>query len=108
MFCCVSTEEAAPPLPSCSVTHYENGSSSDIMGSPPPLEKPKRNGTRLEEARPTVESLLTELEGPVPSPRCCIHVFSSIQHSLWKAVHLKTNLEGCATLEIRASQNIAI
>uniref|UniRef100_A0AAQ4PSU5 Paxillin n=1 Tax=Gasterosteus aculeatus aculeatus TaxID=481459 RepID=A0AAQ4PSU5_GASAC len=63
-----TTEEAAPPLPSCSVTHYENGSSSDIMGSPPPLEKPKRNGTRLEEARPTVESLLTELEGPVPSP----------------------------------------
>ncbi|KAM8885798.1 uncharacterized protein pxnb isoform 2-T2 [Spinachia spinachia] len=63
-----TTEEAAPPLPSCSVTHYENGSSSDIMGSPPLLEKPKRNGTRLEEARPTVESLLTELEGPVPSP----------------------------------------
>ncbi|XP_062418442.1 paxillin-like isoform X1 [Pungitius pungitius] len=63
-----TTEEAAPPLPSCSITHYENGSSCDIMGSPPPLEKPKRNGTRLEEARPTVESLLTELEGPVPSP----------------------------------------
>ncbi|TNN70654.1 Paxillin [Liparis tanakae] len=31
-------------------------------------EKPKRNGTRLEEARPTVESLLDELEGSVPSP----------------------------------------
>ncbi|XP_070759753.1 paxillin-like [Enoplosus armatus] len=63
-----TTEEAAPPLPSCSITHYENGSAPDIMVSPPPQEKPKRNGTRLDEARPTVESLLDELEGSVPSP----------------------------------------
>ncbi|XP_008296098.1 paxillin isoform X4 [Stegastes partitus] len=63
-----TTEEAAPPLPSCSITHYENGSAPDILVSPPPQEKPKRNGTRLEEARPTVESLLDELEGSVPSP----------------------------------------
>ncbi len=68
MCCHVSTEEAAPPLPSCSITHYENGSGPEIMVSPPPQEKPKRNG-RLEEARPTVESLLDELEGSVPSPR---------------------------------------
>lgn len=39
------------------------------MVSPPPQEKPKRNGTRPDEARPTVESLLDELEGSVPSPR---------------------------------------
>uniref|UniRef100_A0A3P8SC76 Paxillin n=1 Tax=Amphiprion percula TaxID=161767 RepID=A0A3P8SC76_AMPPE len=63
-----TTEEAAPPLPSCSITHYENGSAPDILVSPPAQEKPKRNGTRLEEARPTVESLLDELEGSVPSP----------------------------------------
>lgn len=65
----VSTEETAPPLPSCSITHYENGSAPDIMVSPPTQEKPKRNGTRLDESRPTVESLLDELEGSVPSPR---------------------------------------
>ncbi|KAG7241385.1 hypothetical protein INR49_025585 [Caranx melampygus] len=63
-----TTEEAAPPLPSCSITHYENGGAPDIMVSPPPQEKPKRNGTRLDETRPTVESLLDELEGSVPSP----------------------------------------
>uniref|UniRef100_A0A671UFL9 Paxillin n=1 Tax=Sparus aurata TaxID=8175 RepID=A0A671UFL9_SPAAU len=64
-----TTEEAAPPLPSCSITHYENGSGPDIMVSPPPQEKPKRNGTsRPDEARPSVESLLDELEGSVPSP----------------------------------------
>ena len=56
---CVLTEEAAPPLPSCSITHYENG-----------VDKPKRNGTRGgEEGRPTVESLLDELEGSVPTTR---------------------------------------
>ncbi|XP_041643221.1 mucin-17 [Cheilinus undulatus] len=63
-----TTEEAAPPLPSCSITHYENGSGPDIMVSPPSQEKLKRNGTRTEESRPTVESLLDELEGSVPSP----------------------------------------
>ncbi|XP_068166408.1 nascent polypeptide-associated complex subunit alpha, muscle-specific form-like isoform X2 [Antennarius striatus] len=63
-----TTEETAPPLPSCSITHYENGSCPDIMVSPPPQDKPKRNGVRPEDVRPTVESLLDELEGSVPSP----------------------------------------
>ncbi|XP_065819926.1 uncharacterized protein [Labrus bergylta] len=63
-----TTEEAAPPLPSCSITHYENGSAPDIMVSPPAQETPNRNGTRIEDTRPTVESLLDELEGSVPSP----------------------------------------
>uniref|UniRef100_A0A1A8KDZ0 Paxillin n=1 Tax=Nothobranchius kuhntae TaxID=321403 RepID=A0A1A8KDZ0_NOTKU len=40
-----TTEEAAPALPSSSITHYENGSAPDILVSPPPQEKPKRNGT---------------------------------------------------------------
>ncbi|XP_072244525.1 uncharacterized protein pxnb isoform X1 [Leuresthes tenuis] len=70
-----TTEEAAPPLPSCSITHYENGGAPDILISPPTQEKPKRNGTRLDEARPSVESLLDELEGSVPSPS------PSTQHS---------------------------
>ncbi|KAL0979525.1 hypothetical protein UPYG_G00186180 [Umbra pygmaea] len=66
-----TTEETAPPLPSCSITHYmhENGGPPDIRVSPPLQEKPKQNGTRpVEETRPTVESLLDELEGSVPTP----------------------------------------
>lgn len=62
-------EEAAPPLPSCSITHYENGGGPDVRVTPPPQEKPVRNGTRTDEARPSVESLLDELESTVPSPR---------------------------------------
>ncbi|XP_040928204.1 uncharacterized protein LOC114861786 isoform X1 [Betta splendens] len=63
-----TTEEAAPPLPSCSITHYEDGGAADASASPPAQEKPKRNGTRPDDSRPTVESLLDELEGSVPSP----------------------------------------
>ncbi|XP_077418084.1 uncharacterized protein pxnb isoform X2 [Vanacampus margaritifer] len=62
-----TTEERAPPLPSTSITHYENGNAPDIRVSPPPQEEPKRNGTRHDEVRPTMESLLDELEGSVPS-----------------------------------------
>ncbi|XP_021461403.2 paxillin isoform X2 [Oncorhynchus mykiss] len=66
-----TTEETAPPLPSCSITHYvqENGGPPDVMVSPPSQEKTKRNGRQaVEEGRPTVESLLDELEGSVPTP----------------------------------------
>ncbi|XP_055742585.1 uncharacterized protein LOC129826184 isoform X1 [Salvelinus fontinalis] len=65
-----TTEETAPPLPSCSITNYvqQNGGPPDIMVSPPIQEKPKQNGTRVvEDGRPTVESLLDELEGSVPN-----------------------------------------
>ncbi|KAG9354674.1 hypothetical protein JZ751_001387, partial [Albula glossodonta] len=65
------TEEAAPPLPSCSTTHFvqENGGSAPIKVPPPTKEKPKRNGSRgIEDVRPSVESLLDELESSVPSP----------------------------------------
>ncbi|KAJ7994096.1 hypothetical protein DPEC_G00262380 [Dallia pectoralis] len=57
-----TTEETAPPLPSCSITHYvqENGvPPADITVSPP---------LHHDEGRPTVESLLDELEGSVPAP----------------------------------------
>ncbi|XP_064210238.1 paxillin isoform X3 [Anguilla rostrata] len=66
-----TTEEAAPPLPSCSITHYaqENGGSAPVKVPPPTVEKPKRNGSRgIDDVRPSVESLLDELESSVPSP----------------------------------------
>ncbi|XP_061116317.1 histone-lysine N-methyltransferase 2D isoform X2 [Conger conger] len=66
-----TTEEAAPPLPSCSITHYaqENGGSAPVKVAPPTKEKPKRNGARgIDDVRPSVESLLDELESSVPSP----------------------------------------
>ncbi|XP_045078973.1 paxillin-like isoform X3 [Coregonus clupeaformis] len=65
-------EETAPPLPSSSTTHYvqENGVSVAGKVPPPTMEKPKRSvATRvIEDVRPSVESLLDELENSVPSP----------------------------------------
>ncbi|XP_043963993.1 paxillin-like isoform X2 [Gambusia affinis] len=87
-----TTEEAAPPLPSCSITHYENGGAPDILVSPPPQEKPKRNGMRPEEARPPVEGLL---EGSGPSPS------SSTRHSDLDASQQQTRMSAsCATREL--------
>ncbi|XP_029115207.1 paxillin isoform X3 [Scleropages formosus] len=66
-----TTEEAPPPLPSCGTTHYvqENGCSPAVKTAPPPTEKAKRNGSRgIEDVRPSVESLLDELESSVPTP----------------------------------------
>lgn len=66
------TEEVAPPLPaSSSIRHIqENGLSAPGKAPPPTLEKPKHAvATRgLEDARPSVESLLDELESSVPTP----------------------------------------
>lgn len=66
------TEEAAPPLPSSSIIHqiHENGVSSAGTTAPAALQKPKRGaaGRVIEDARPSVESLLDELEISVPSP----------------------------------------
>nr|XP_012611948.2 paxillin isoform X7 [Microcebus murinus] len=62
----------SPPLPGALSPHYgvpENN--SPVAGKAGPLtkEKPKRNGGRgLEDVRPSVESLLDELESSVPSP----------------------------------------
>ncbi|XP_049429655.1 mucin-4-like isoform X1 [Epinephelus fuscoguttatus] len=65
-------EEAAPPLPASSIIHsvQENGVSTAGKVPPPVLDKPKRSaGARgIEDVRPSVESLLDELESSVPSP----------------------------------------
>ncbi|XP_069373235.1 uncharacterized protein [Paralichthys olivaceus] len=64
-------EEAAPPLPASCIIHHihENGVSTAGKAGPPDLEKPKRGATRgIEDVRPSVESLLDELESSVPSP----------------------------------------
>ncbi|XP_076005853.1 paxillin-like [Genypterus blacodes] len=66
-------EEAAPPLPPSIINHHvqENGDFTHGKATPPPvMEKPKRNmGARgIEDVRPSVESLLDELESSVPSP----------------------------------------
>nr|XP_031298649.1 paxillin isoform X4 [Camelus dromedarius] len=68
------TDEAnsSPPLPGALSSHYgipENNSPLGGKAGPLTKEKPKRNGGRgLEDVRPSVESLLDELESSVPSP----------------------------------------
>ncbi|NXY76351.1 PAXI protein, partial [Glareola pratincola] len=62
----------SPSLPSVTAPHYvvpEGSSSVGGKAAPPTKEKPKRNGARgIEDVRPSVESLLDELESSVPSP----------------------------------------
>ncbi|NXH28225.1 PAXI protein, partial [Myiagra hebetior] len=62
----------SPSLPNVAGPHYvvpENSSSGGGKSAPPTKEKPKRNGARgIEDVRPSVESLLDELESSVPSP----------------------------------------
>ncbi|XP_036908135.1 paxillin isoform X2 [Sturnira hondurensis] len=68
------TDEAnsSPPLPGALSPHYglpENNSLLGVQAGPLVKEKPKRQGARgLEDVRPSVESLLDELESSVPSP----------------------------------------
>nr|XP_020034656.1 paxillin isoform X4 [Castor canadensis] len=63
---------SSPPLPGVLSPHYgipENNSPVGGKAGPLTKEKPKRNGGRgLEDVRPSVESLLDELESSVPSP----------------------------------------
>ncbi|XP_017205065.2 paxillin isoform X9 [Oryctolagus cuniculus] len=63
---------SSPPLPGALSPHYgipENNSPLGGKAGPMTKEKPKRNGSRgLEDVRPSVESLLDELESSVPSP----------------------------------------
>lgn len=67
-----TTEETAPPLPSIIHQIHENGVSTSGKTAPPVLEKPKRVGggaaRGIDDVRPSVESLLDELESSVPSP----------------------------------------
>ncbi|NXT06850.1 PAXI protein, partial [Prunella fulvescens] len=62
----------SPSLPNVAGPHYvvpDNSSSGGGKAAPPTKEKPKRNGARgIEDVRPSVESLLDELESSVPSP----------------------------------------
>ncbi|XP_051777540.1 uncharacterized protein LOC114668938 isoform X2 [Erpetoichthys calabaricus] len=64
------TDDPSPPLPT-NATQYsiqENGGSLGKKGALG-KEKPKRNGGRgIDELRPSVESLLDELESSVPTP----------------------------------------
>ncbi|XP_066871479.1 paxillin isoform X27 [Kogia breviceps] len=63
---------SSPPLSGALSPHYgipENNSPLGGKAGPLTKEKPKRNGGRgLEDVRPSVESLLDELESSVPSP----------------------------------------
>ncbi|XP_064163004.1 paxillin-like isoform X1 [Anguilla rostrata] len=62
--------KAAPPVPSSSTTDFiqENGVSA-ASGCPVPKETASRAGVRsIEDVRPSVESLLNELESSVPNP----------------------------------------
>ncbi|KAG7494578.1 paxillin isoform X2 [Solea senegalensis] len=63
-------EDAAPPLPASSTIHHihENGVSATGKAAPPVMEKPKRGATTqgIDDVRPSVESLLDELESSVP------------------------------------------
>lgn len=65
-------EEAAPPLPASSIIHHiqENGVSTAGKAAPPAHVKPKRSAAArgIEDVRPSVESLLNELESSVPTP----------------------------------------
>ncbi|XP_078410048.1 uncharacterized protein LOC144687594 isoform X2 [Cetorhinus maximus] len=69
-----ATEESSrtpPPAPvaGSQYTGQENGTQMGKKVPPPTKEKPKRNGGRgIEDVRPSVESLLDELESSVPSP----------------------------------------
>ncbi|NXS48984.1 PAXI protein, partial [Balaeniceps rex] len=62
----------SPSLPSMTGPHYvvpESSGSGGGKAAPTTKEKPKRNGARgIEDVRPSVESLLDELESSVPSP----------------------------------------
>lgn len=64
--------ELSPPLPGALSPLYGVPENNSLLGGkagPLMKEKPKRNGGRgLEDVRPSVESLLDELENSVPSP----------------------------------------
>ncbi|TRY88753.1 hypothetical protein DNTS_029678 [Danionella cerebrum] len=65
-------EESVPPKPAVNSQRIvpQNGVTSTAKAPPPKIEKPKRNVPVkvVEEVRPSVESLLNELESSVPAP----------------------------------------
>ncbi|XP_059405445.1 paxillin-like isoform X5 [Carassius carassius] len=66
------TEETYPPKPASNAQRYvpENGVSSVVKAPPPMIEKPKRGapGRGIEVVRPSMESMLNDLESSVPAP----------------------------------------
>ncbi|KAM4587552.1 paxillin a isoform 2-T3 [Odontesthes bonariensis] len=77
------TEELAPPLPSSGTIHHirENGVSSAGKSAASTLEKPNRAAAArgIEDVRPSVVSLLDELESSVPTPIPTPLVVSDVQ-----------------------------
>ncbi|XP_045152643.1 paxillin [Echinops telfairi] len=78
---------SSPPLPAALSLHYgmpENSSPLGTKAGTPTKEKPTRNGggRGLEDVRPSVESLLDELESSVPSPVPAITVSQGEMSSL--------------------------
>lgn len=71
IFFLYAIEEAAPPLPGSSIVHHVQENGVSTAGKATVVEKPKRSGpTRgIEDVRPSVESLLNELESSVPAPQ---------------------------------------
>ncbi|KAG8454443.1 hypothetical protein GDO86_000895, partial [Hymenochirus boettgeri] len=57
-----------PVVPAPLFSALDSSGTTGIKSIQPVTEKPKRNGTRgIEDVRPSVESLLDELENSVPS-----------------------------------------
>ncbi|XP_063310664.1 paxillin isoform X1 [Pelobates fuscus] len=60
---------AEPTVPATLYSASDSSVSASMKNVPATKEKPKRNGARgIEDVRPSVESLLDELESSVPSP----------------------------------------
>uniref|UniRef100_A0A8C5LLR7 Paxillin n=1 Tax=Leptobrachium leishanense TaxID=445787 RepID=A0A8C5LLR7_9ANUR len=60
---------AEPVVPAPLFSASDSAVITSMKSMPPTKEKPKRNGARgIEDVRPSVESLLDELESSVPSP----------------------------------------
>ncbi|XP_053325734.1 paxillin isoform X1 [Spea bombifrons] len=65
----LSRNLSEPVVPAPLYAASDSSITSSMKNVPPTKEKPKRNGARgIEDVRPSVESLLDELESSVPSP----------------------------------------
>ncbi|XP_042579127.1 paxillin-like isoform X3 [Cyprinus carpio] len=79
------TEETYPPKPASNAHRYvpENGVSSVVKAPSSMIEKPKRSapGQGIDDVRPSMESLLNELEGSVPAsaPAPAVPVVSELR-----------------------------
>uniref|UniRef100_A0A8C2AU31 Paxillin n=1 Tax=Cyprinus carpio TaxID=7962 RepID=A0A8C2AU31_CYPCA len=93
------TEETYPPKPASNAQRYvpENGVSSVVKAPSSMIEKPKRSapGQGIDDVRPSMESLLNELEGSVPASSSEklylseIEIFCNIINDLSLLINLK-------------------